>query len=243
VLARMDKRASDEDRARVGLDKGFVATVCEVLERAGREPFKVKVRDPDNGKEIELPIGRFDLDCVIVEALASRESSALLPRRLAALAAGNADPIAAQVIEARRWSPLPASYFALRCASGVSEKRLARIRKESAQGFLGDSVVTEGWVVREELGVEDLGAEFRRLPRAGTPVLLLSADLDPQTPAEDTELLRAGLPNSTHIVLQNAFHADPWVLLSPRVLEVVLAFLSGEEVADEVIELPALRFE
>jgi hypothetical protein len=74
-------------------------------------------------------------------------------------------------------------------------------------------------------------------------VILLSADLDPQTPAEDTELLRAGLPNSTHIVLQNAFHTDPCLLLSPRVLEVVLAFLSGEEVADEVIELPALRFE
>jgi hypothetical protein len=145
-----------------------------------------------------------------------------------------------------RWNRsggLRAMSAAMDAASGMSEERRARYVREREETLLGDAINVPYPELIGALGVPDLGAGFRAPVRSDVPTLLISGTLDGRTPVGNAEEVRPGLPNSTHLVLEGAGHSDPLFLSSPRILEVMTAFLEGEPIADEVITLPPVVFD
>ena len=89
-------------------------------------------------------------------------------------------------------------------------------------------------------GVEDLGREYRAPLVSDVRTLLLSGSLDWNTPPYQAERLRWGMPNATHISVENAGHEQ--VLPQPKIQQAIFRFLRGEDVSDVHVSLPPLRF-
>lgn len=90
-------------------------------------------------------------------------------------------------------------------------------------------------------GAPDLGDDFRAPIESDVPVLAFSGALDSNTPPWQAEETLAGFPNAIHIVVGNAGHED--MLFADRGLTMAaLRFLTGEDVSDFRLALPAPRF-
>jgi pimeloyl-ACP methyl ester carboxylesterase len=78
--------------------------------------------------------------------------------------------------------------------------------------------------------------------KASVPVLFISGTLDARTPISNAEEYRAGFPNSTHIIIENAVHSDPLFLSSPKIKEGMLEFLKGQPVTTTRISAGPMKF-
>ena len=129
--------------------------------------------------------------------------------------------------------------FCTDCASGASPQRRARVRNESPRAVLEDVANLVYPDVCDVWGVKDLGEGFRKnLVACDVPTLFISGTLDVHTPPGQAEVARAGFRNSFHLRIAGATHSDPLFFSSPRILEVMLAFLETGTVPTERLEIP-----
>ncbi|HEY0114155.1 MAG TPA: alpha/beta hydrolase, partial [Allosphingosinicella sp.] len=124
-------------------------------------------------------------------------------------------------------------------SSGVSDRRLALVRRQAPASLLGSAVNFPMPQLSGQVPGIDLGDRFRREIRSRHPVLLLAGDLDVRTPLEEQAEATAGLANLHRIVVRNGghdlfeAHADVPALL--------VAFFSGRPVTVRELTLPAPR--
>lgn len=90
------------------------------------------------------------------------------------------------------------------------------------------------------LAVGDVGGAFREPVQSDVPTLFISGSCDAARPPEQAESVRAGFPNSGHLVVQFAGHDD--LLPDHRVQQRSVAFLAGAEPKDELLDRPLLEF-
>jgi pimeloyl-ACP methyl ester carboxylesterase len=129
--------------------------------------------------------------------------------------------------------------FCTDCASGASPERRARVRTEGPRAVLQDVANLVYPDVCDVWGVKNLGEGFRkRLVSCDVPTLFISGTLDVHTPPVQAEAARLGFRNSFHLQITGATHSDPLFFSSPRILEVMLAFLENGTVPTERLEIP-----
>jgi pimeloyl-ACP methyl ester carboxylesterase len=189
-----------------------------------------------------VAITRFDVARLVAQALHGPATIRLLPRVVDEMRRGDFSSIIPRMAELRSGS-LDAMPAAMDSASGASDARIAQIRRERDDTLLGDALNFPDDAVRTGLGVADLGPAFRSPVDSDVPVLLISGTLDGRTPPRNAEEVRAGLRRATHLILDGAGHGDGLLLASPAITETVLAFLSGEPLADRTISIAVPRFE
>ena len=91
-------------------------------------------------------------------------------------------------------------------------------------------------------GNPDLGPRFRAPVRSTVPVLFISGTLDAKTPPANAEEVRRGFPNGEHLIVEGAVHSDPLFLSSPRIAELMMAFMEGKPLATASVRAPPLKF-
>jgi pimeloyl-ACP methyl ester carboxylesterase len=123
-------------------------------------------------------------------------------------------------------------------SSGATRQRQARINREAKQTLLGDvlSVLDIG----EAFGNPDLGDQYRSPIRTSVQTLFISGTLDNNTPPFQADEVRRYFKSSAHIIIENAGHED--MLINRQVQQAVVDYLSGRDVSQVKIALPALRF-
>lgn len=214
----------------------LVGLVARVLERLGRQPASVEL----DGRRVA--ISRFDAQWLFSNLLGSVHGGIdILPALVLALDQGDAEPCARLLAEFKGdFGVGTAMAWMIDASAGASKPRLARIAREAKTCLLG------GWVdfphpqVASAWGAVDAGSAFRAPPKADTPVLFITGDLDSRTPPSNAEELMAGLPNASLIVVENAAHDVNWML--PGLREAWPDFLAGRPVASARVTAPALRF-
>ena len=122
---------------------------------------------------------------------------------------------------------------AMDAASGATEMRLSRIREQAAGTLLADAINFPWTPINKGLGVRDLGDEFRADITTNVPALFISGTLDGRTPPSHALAVLPGFSNARHLILEGAGHSDPLFLSSPEIVEIMLAFLGGEELPKE----------
>ena len=142
-------------------------------------------------------------------------------------------PAEAQVLEAGR-----------RVAVGV--QRHARLRCVGARRWRSriaeDRAAAPARAARHVHRAATHEARLAQQPvRAVVAVLVRADQLDMNTPPYQAEALRWGLPNSTHLVVQNAGHEQTFYP-SETSPPVIRDFLAGQDVHDRKITYPPLRF-
>lgn len=217
----------------------FLGTVSSVLDRLEQEPVTVELER--DGTMVQLAIGKFDVQRISTFFLRGPSNFKALLSLYQDMAAGDFSSIAPIILENARSGGLRAMSSAMDAASGISDTRWAQVERERKETLLGDAINFPYPSINDALGVPDLGAAFRAPVQTDVPALFISGTLDGRTPVSNAEEIRPGFSTHTHLIIEGAGHSDPLFLSSPRIAEVMLAFMKGEATTDERITLPPVE--
>jgi pimeloyl-ACP methyl ester carboxylesterase len=220
--------------------QGLVRTVLDTIEK---QPVTVNVVDGKTNRPVTMMLSRFDLQLVTAQGLGSSAFIRQLPAAYYEMAHGNFTWLAQEVLK-KRGQPLGSAMgWEMDCASGISDARLAQIRRETPESPFGDVLdfpvpdVCDAWVAN------DRGPAFRAPITSTVPVLFFSGTLDGRTPPTNADEVKAGFVNGVHIVVENATHSGKEMVFTlPGTKETALTFLKGGTVASTTAALPAWQF-
>lgn len=216
----------------------LVAVVRSQLERLERGSIKLSVMDRRQKRQVALSIGKDAFQTIVTSAI----DDARLPAVLYAMSLGD-NSLLTNVVEGL-YNGLGETNLmarAMDCASGSSEERLVRVRKETTWALLGNPIDN---LVRSPDFCQlferiDLGDSFRRPIWSDTRTLFVSGTLDAKAPVFEAEEIRLGFPNSAHLIVENALHET---LTNPEVQRVIADFLSGGDTTSQRLVVPPPQF-
>jgi pimeloyl-ACP methyl ester carboxylesterase len=219
---------------------GLLNTLCARLEE---QPVTAAVTDPETGQEVPVTVGSFDLQLFAASVLGRIDAIQAFPAVAYAMSHGDFTPLGRFAMSQRRAPLGSAMSWVMDCASGASDERYSRFRREEEEFPIGGLIDFPFPDVCDAWGRPDLGPAFRTPVRSERPVLFMSGALDGRTPIGNVEEICPGFPNSVHVVIENTAHGDHLLLSSPRTEEVMVRFLKGEPVSATRIPAPRLRLE
>jgi hypothetical protein len=129
----------------------------------------------------------------------------------------------------------------MRCASGASAARRAKVAAQGPATILGDAADFPIPDVCDAWAVPDLGDGFRTPLSSKVPVLFVSGTLDAHTPIANAREVLAGFPNGRHVVVDGGAHCLLGFSL-PRGRKLTAKFLRGDSVSTARLSTPAFGF-
>jgi pimeloyl-ACP methyl ester carboxylesterase len=219
----------------------FLGLMRTVLERLDREPATVRATDPKSRQDRTVVINRYVMQLLTASAVGT-DSLLAFPRLYYAASKGDFSEIAQQWVALSNSGIGFAMAFMMDCSSGASGERRRQIARESDGTLLGSAADGVFPDVCDAWGDPDLGEGFRVPVRSNVPALFISGTLDGRTPVGGAEAVRQGFPNSSHLVIEGAWHGDPLFLSSPRIEDVMGEFMRGVPVSATAIALPPPAF-
>lgn len=242
VLARLSARVA-RDPVASQLTPDLQRSVRTVLARLREAPVTAELRGSD-GAVVPVVISAYDLQAVTTFLMATSANAVRLPGLYAQMERGDFSGMAQMTMFMRRFlSQLPAMGLAMDGASPVSPARERRAARLARRSVFGNAVNAPSLDLGAAMSVAQLPARWRSRLRSDVPAFFISGDLDSRTPPANAEEMRRGFRHSAHLVLQGAGHDNDLFLSSPVILERIGAFLRGEAVRDERVEVDILHFE
>jgi len=241
VLERLDQRVSLDQQMglRVPSLRALMRKVLDDLERA---PVFIEAPHPETNTLVRVGVSRFDIQLLTARALSSSRAIGSVPALYLEMASGDFRRAAQLVLAYRmRMGVESAMKQMMDLSSGATAARRARIRRESEQSLLGNAINFPLMSLGEAWGDPDVGDSFRKPVRSNVPVLILAGDLDPRTPIENAHDIVRSLPNGQVVEVVNGTH-DFELFSSPKVLEVLEAFLKGRPLPTRKIQLAPVVF-
>lgn len=243
-------RAFDRLSAHVAANPGAAALTPSlrqsfetILARLERAPAWGEVQGRD-GAVTRVLVSKYDVQLVTFFLSATSENAVRLPGLIAAAEHGDYSGMARMVLFLRRFfAPLPVMPLAMDAASPVSPTRVRLARSQTQRSIFENAANVPSANVASALGVAQLAPRWRSRLRTRVPAYFISGDLDSRTPPENAQAVRRGFRSSAHLVLHGAGHDNDLFLSSPIILERINAFLGGERLRDEEIDVDILRFE
>lgn len=216
--------------------KGLMRRVHSQYENT---PVEASVQD--EGETVRFFVGKTELQFFASSIIDNPESAVNLPIIYRSAEAGNLSSVAPLIFEALREPRLELLGMreAMDTMSGISNSRLAIVREQAQTALLGDILNFQVIHVTDALGLDVLGESFRAQLITDVPTIAFSSTLDGNTPYVEASEALAGFSNLKHVTLKNAGHND--FLFSPIIHEMVVDFLRGNEVENE-LEFPLPQF-
>jgi pimeloyl-ACP methyl ester carboxylesterase len=220
----------------------FLGLAKRLLRQLAEKPVTVELPDPSTGRTARLTIGKFDLQLYLSSSVTWTWGIMNLPGVLYPMSRGDFRPLARVGLDYRTQPIGSLMPWMVTCASGASEERYRRIRREAKQTLLGDAVDCLSSGLGEALGNPDLGPAYRAPIRSEVPVLFISGTLDGRTPVSNAEEVRRGFPNSEHLIVEGASHGYDLFFFTPKVQEVMREFLKGQPISTARVALSTFPF-
>jgi hypothetical protein len=221
----------------------FLGLVRSTLGRLETRPATVEVFDSMAQRKVLVTVGRFDLQMMTGQALASSEGIRRLPGDYLRMSRGDFSPLAEFVYRRRKGWLGQAMPYLVDCSQGTPPERLARIDQEEKRMLLGRVAdfpypeICKGW------GLAAPGPETWAPVRSQIPALLISGSLDGRTPPRNAEEVAQGLPNAVQLLVEGAGHGDDLLVSSPAIVEAMVTFLRGGKPGTGRIALGPFQFQ
>jgi pimeloyl-ACP methyl ester carboxylesterase len=219
----------------------FAGAVRTVMARLEQDPVRAEAVDPATGNRRTVTLGKFDLQCFTRNMLASREQISRLPGIYLAMLRGDFQELASSSVSGRRSAAPPAVDFTMRCASGGSPARRAKVRSQAKSTLLADAADFPIPDVCDAWGVPELGPDFRSPISSKVPVLFVSGTLDAHTPPSNAHEVLEGFPNGRHVLVEDGAHCLLGFSL-PKGRKITTKFLRGDSVSVARLSTPAFGF-
>ena len=219
----------------------LVALYDRVIAKLAKEPMMVTVPAPP-GDTLDVPIGPFGLAFILRVDVGDASDLPVFPRLLWSIDRG--DPrILAWFVRKRAGiaTGIHGMNMAMDDASGITEGRRALVADQAKTSRFGEVVNFPYPFTKAAIGAPDLGDGFRAPVVSKARTLIVSGELDFNTPPFQGEELRWGLVNATHLVVLHAGH-EQTLWQNDTAIPVVLDFLRGQDVNGRAITYPPLRF-
>lgn len=206
----------------------FIYLVKETLDRLEKNPIKAKAVVPETEKEVEIVLGKLDLQLATAMAL-GRMPYRELPYHYLQMQSGDYSWLASMSIGLRRANGNVGSLMAslTDCASGVTSKRKQEVSEQAKNAILGDALNNVIFEVCDLLPLKDLNSELDLNFRSKVPLLVICGSQDAQTPIRNGMEIMNNFENSRLLVVKNGSHdlfREAFDMLSP----VIMGFLSAE---------------
>ena len=224
-------------RIDAALGGGQIERMRRVHARFDAEPQPFTFAGPESGP-ITFRANSFPLRMMAGFVAKNPEGFAQLTGAYAALDAGQTAPLAPLIWNFFFQSPLTMTGMPelMDAASGISEARLAEIRRQAPAALTGTALNFPMPQLRGAVPGLDLGDRFRREISSRHRVLLLAGDLDVRTPLEEQAEATAGLSNLHRILVRNGGH--DLFEAHPEIPGLLVDFFSGRPVTVRELALP-----
>lgn len=234
-------RWAGRDRAAQVHTRDLWFVLRRALERLKSAPLLVRIP----GAPAEAPpmhLGAFDLQLVVAAMIGRTQTSSLLPVMLGALHRGDPSLFSQFAWQVRsqltRFSAMP---LVMDVASGASAERRALVLREQEQSALGEALNFPWLTLGEDLGLADLGDEFRAPVTSNVPALFVSGTMDGRTPVSNAREAMKGFRNARHLILDQAGHDDDLWTSSATIAQRLSRFFAGESVRGGTLHTKMLR--
>jgi pimeloyl-ACP methyl ester carboxylesterase len=227
-------------RIDAALGGGLAERMRRVHARLDAEPASFAVPGPD-GSRIAFRIDSFPIRMMAGFVAKNPDGYRQLVGAYAALDAGQGQALAPLIWDFFYKQPLTMTGMPelMDVASGITDARLALIRRQAPATLAGMAVNFPMPQLRGAVPGLDLGDAYRREIRSAIPTLLFAGDLDVRTPLEEQAEATAGLSNLRRIIVRNGGH--DLFEAHPDVSGLLADFFSGRPVAVTELSLPAPR--
>lgn len=223
----------------------LLSLIRRVHQKLAKSPVKVGFQN-SNGKHVEFLLGSYELQTAVAGMIGDPQRISMLPAIYTAFDFGAISSLPPSLIQGI-YNAIRADQFSLSgmseamdAASGISVKRETLIAQQAQTAALGNALNYPFHLLRDQLGVGDLGDDFRKPTISTIPTLFLSGTLDGRTYPESAAEIVTGFKNGTHIIIENAGHN--LFMLSPEIQTQVVNFMKGEKISTEKIVLPIPKF-
>ena len=210
-----------------------------VFEKLERSPVTLTVNDRRTSHQVNLRVGKIGLQTLIRGDLSDARAFAALPALLYTIDRGDHSILTRRMEQLHNGFGSSAMSLATDCAAGWSTRRLTRVNREARTALMSN--VNLQW--RPEIcrltGAANLGYAFRSGIRSGLPALFISGTLDPNSPPAQSEEVRRGFSNSTHLIVENGGHE---MLPATEIQNLILDFFKSVDVSKRTLSLSRPRF-
>jgi pimeloyl-ACP methyl ester carboxylesterase len=217
-------------------------TLKRILDRLGKEPITVNVNDRRGSKPVNLKVGRFGLQAILMIDLGDTNDLPIFPALIYTIDKGDYS-ILSRFIE-RRYNQFGVGgslmSMVMDASSGATKDRWERIRREAAGAILGDTVNFPFPEISDVIGNPDLGDDYRSPIVTSVPTLFISGELDNNCPSFQADEVRKTFKQSTHLIVKNAGHES--MLVVSTIQQAIVDFFSGAEVSQRALSIPPVRF-
>ncbi len=217
----------------------FRGDVTALLAEVEAGPVSVLLNTPE---PVEIVLGRLDVESWLYSLMGERDRIASLPRWVGLMQQGDFRELARLALSGRQNNSASLMSVAMDCTAGVEPARLDQIEREAETALLRDFANAPLRAACSAWSAPVLGPDFREPVESDVFTLFISGTLDVRTPLENAEEVMAGFLNATHLVIEGAAHDDDLLLSSPRIGELIVAFLRSENLAVDRLTLPRISF-
>jgi pimeloyl-ACP methyl ester carboxylesterase len=241
TLRRIDSAIAADRRASGEVPK-FLPRLRATLTQLDAHPVTLDAAHPQPKARHRVTVGGDDLRLAVLNVIAERERIENMLRRLRPILEGDFTALAQRAALTRLNNSGRVMSLSTDCSSGATEERRAMIARQAADATLRD--VANGYL-RAQCATwphEDLGDAFRAPVHSRVPTLFISGSLGPRTPLSNAEEVARGFPNGRHPLIDGAAHDDDLLISSPRIGDLIVRFLSGEEIGTQRLHLSRLCF-
>lgn len=206
------------------------ADLDRLLASLSSGPRTVTLAHPRTGEPLELEVTRQGVAGVLRGLLYSADLQALVPLMLRDALAGDFGPLVAQAMllgETAEETTALALMLSVVCSEDLDRIDAAELSEAVSGTFVGTSMLEQARAMCGVWAHHPVPPSFFEPVRSDTPVLLLSGELDPVTPARWAALAAETLPRSLQVLVPAAAHG---VWQTPCAGKVVRRFVDAGRV-------------
>ncbi len=219
----------------------LVMVLDRVMKKLEEKPIEVDIQSPITGKTMKVKIGSFGLALILNIDIGDAFDLPVLPRLIYSIDRGDTSILKWFVQKRFIWAyGLPGMDITMNISSWGNQCRLARIEKEAEQSLFKNVINFPFYSFRDIWPLAQVDFNFTEPVTSNVRTLLLSGELDHNTPPFQAEQVKWGFSNATHLVVKNAGHEQ--ILSNATIKEAILRFFRGGDVSEIRASNKELRF-
>lgn len=179
-----------------------------VLRRATADPVRAELTDPETGQPVEIRLTRNAVAQTLRYMLYEPVDAVQIPLQVHRAAEGDWRPLAwsARLFGGMMSTAAEGFYLSVTCAEDVAFVKDGEIAAAVAGTILGDFRIRRQQAACERWPTRGLGPEIHTPVVSDVPVLLISGERDPVTPASNGDRVARTLERARHLVVADAGH-------------------------------------